>query len=412
MIVFLQITLIFILSLLGLTAGAVPSSTDHPQGALWNLIERGQHEAAQELEHRLAEVLQTAPLKNLSPIRVAPGFSASYVAKFSENIYAVLKETDPLLPDSHLRETAAYRMDRLLGLNMIPLTVPRQIDGKNYSLQLFYPMEQKTLRGAESDLYLRAGDVILFDVLIANGDRAVHQGHNVIPAVDGRLVAIDHARTFVPFEIKESPDKFSAFFTPTAEFKDNFMEVSDQAAQNTLKDFLPQETIRAVQRRLLLLKRVLAFQQDPAKTFLKTVPPLKSVNFETPLELKDQVFFDALALEKALKPADQEVLMGGELLQAKKYWQFATGVFLRNWLSYKEPLRRQLLQTFWSKHFISLLKIPDPQIEKITGPIVDDIVKLDKTKGFLLRPESLMAKVGAAMADSSGSHQCAKVFGF
>ncbi|MBM3297772.1 MAG: hypothetical protein FJY83_09270 [Candidatus Aminicenantes bacterium] len=48
------------------------------------------------------------------------------------------------MPDSYAYEIAAYELDKLLGLELVPVTVERTIEGRRGSLQLF-------LEGAESE---------------------------------------------------------------------------------------------------------------------------------------------------------------------------------------------------------------------------------------------------------------------
>ena len=100
-------------------------------------------------------------------------------------------------------EIAAYRMDKLLDLNMIPPTVERELNGMRGSLQYWVssPMseldrtEQK--RGIPKSRYdnwekmrhiARA-----FDCLIANNDRTQQ---NILYTADWRWILIDHSRSF------------------------------------------------------------------------------------------------------------------------------------------------------------------------------------------------------------------------
>ena len=107
-------------------------------------------------------------------------------------------------------EIAAYRMDKLLGLNMIPTTVERTFLGKRGSLQLWVdfrmnemqrknrgfsiPSEKKESR--DKLIYLARA----FDSLIANTDRA---DQNKQYTEDWRLILIDHSRSF------RSQDRFT-----------------------------------------------------------------------------------------------------------------------------------------------------------------------------------------------------------
>jgi hypothetical protein len=50
---------------------------------------------------------------------------------------SVRRPRPALMPDSYTYELAAYELDKLLGLELIPVTVKRQIDGRSGSLQEF-----------------------------------------------------------------------------------------------------------------------------------------------------------------------------------------------------------------------------------------------------------------------------------
>jgi len=100
-------------------------------------------------------------------------------------------------------EIAAYRMDKLLGLNMVPPTVERSYRGRKGSLQLWIYGCSSELARVENDIpyppekaeriarmqYLHRA----FDSLIGNADRTLQ---NMLWTEDWRLILIDHSRTF------------------------------------------------------------------------------------------------------------------------------------------------------------------------------------------------------------------------
>ena len=100
-------------------------------------------------------------------------------------------------------EIAAYRMDKLLGLGMVPPTVERRFREERGSVQ-YWVDDCMSLRDKEDKgvkippqkvlgwnraTYLQR----LFDNLIANEDRHMNQ---VLITPDWRMVLIDHSRTF------------------------------------------------------------------------------------------------------------------------------------------------------------------------------------------------------------------------
>ncbi len=102
-------------------------------------------------------------------------------------------------------EIAAYRMDKLLGLGMVPPTVEREFDGKKGSFQLWIESEFSLLEVMENGIPLPdknpeatifdRGKYLTraFDSLIANDDRTQQ---NIRYTKDWRTILIDHSRSF------------------------------------------------------------------------------------------------------------------------------------------------------------------------------------------------------------------------
>jgi hypothetical protein len=100
-------------------------------------------------------------------------------------------------------EIAAYRLDKLLGLNMIPPTVERRFRGERGSLQLWIESEMSLKSKIEEkveipEAFVRAWNRAAylqraFDNLIANEDR---HARNVLIVRDWRMILIDHSRSF------------------------------------------------------------------------------------------------------------------------------------------------------------------------------------------------------------------------
>ncbi len=105
-------------------------------------------------------------------------------------------------PDRYQHEVAAYRLDRRLGLGLVPATVLRDLGGRRGSLQLWVPgaVDKEAAEAYELELYqteltdrqLALGAV--FDALIGNGDR---EPSDVLCLVNGEQVfLIDHSESF------------------------------------------------------------------------------------------------------------------------------------------------------------------------------------------------------------------------
>jgi len=98
-------------------------------------------------------------------------------------------------------ELAAYRLDRLIGLDMIPVTVARTIDRHRGTLQFWVDgainlrtmTEQNLVPEGWCDAEPQYNLMNVFDVLIHNTDRTQE---NALFTRDWTLVLIDHSRAF------------------------------------------------------------------------------------------------------------------------------------------------------------------------------------------------------------------------
>jgi hypothetical protein len=100
--------------------------------------------------------------------------------------------------ESYKAEIAAYKLDRMLGMNMVPPIVERHMDGKNGAAVLWVEnvrgwSVEKPPQGPEPQWSLQLIRMKMFDQLIANIDR--NQG-NLIYDADWHLFLIDHSRAF------------------------------------------------------------------------------------------------------------------------------------------------------------------------------------------------------------------------
>jgi hypothetical protein len=98
-------------------------------------------------------------------------------------------------------ELAAYKLDRLLGLDMVPVTVPRTIKGRRGILQFWVDdsinlrtmLEQQLQPTGWCDVEPQYNLMNIFDILIHNTDRTQE---NALFTKDWMLVLIDHSRAF------------------------------------------------------------------------------------------------------------------------------------------------------------------------------------------------------------------------
>jgi hypothetical protein len=107
------------------------------------------------------------------------------------------------IPDEWRYEIAAYRMDKLLDLGMVPPTVERVLWRRKGSLQFWAKTARSLLDVAEKKIQIPPSYaepmtrnkylVRAFDSLIANEDRTQQ---NVRYTEDWRTILIDHSRSF------------------------------------------------------------------------------------------------------------------------------------------------------------------------------------------------------------------------
>ena len=114
--------------------------------------------------------------------------------------------------DSYRYERAAYLLDRLLGLGMVPVTVLRREQSKEGALVAWVEdaiTEQERLRlklaPEDTDLLIRQrADMRLFDALVYNLDNNL--GNQLWTQHDWKLHLIDHSRAFR--QQKSLPESF------------------------------------------------------------------------------------------------------------------------------------------------------------------------------------------------------------
>jgi len=105
--------------------------------------------------------------------------------------------------DSYINEIAAFRLDRLLGVNLVPIAVERQLPGSEMGLLQFWieGVSNKTEREENNTEFNSTCPKVeqyitryIFDVLIYNDDR--NQGNLVFSQDKNMLYLIDHSIAF------------------------------------------------------------------------------------------------------------------------------------------------------------------------------------------------------------------------
>jgi hypothetical protein len=174
-------------------------------------------------------------------------------------------------PDSWKWEIAAYRVDKLLDLNMVSATVERRFQGDRGSIQIFAEAEMSLKQKMERNIKMPSYKIFywnralylqrFFDNLIGNEDR--HQ-NNYLITKDWRLILIDHSRSF------RTAKKFTTELLYTEKRSEGPMEMKElprtlvdklkaltaESVKAAVGEYLTDEEVKAVllRRDLMLLE--------------------------------------------------------------------------------------------------------------------------------------------------------------
>ena len=120
----------------------------------------------------------------------------------TQSVFEAGKATELNFKDSYRYNIAGYRLGQLLGLNTIPMSVERNVDGKNAAVTWWVDdvkmdekerLKQKTWGPHPLRTQLQLQTMRVFDELIQNRDR--NQG-NILWTSDFTMWMIDHTRAF------------------------------------------------------------------------------------------------------------------------------------------------------------------------------------------------------------------------
>ena len=151
-------------------------------------------------------------------------------------------------------DAAAYRLDRLLDLDMVPVSVRREVDGKDGTLQFLPPQtvhegtRSETGRGygASCPLQDQFQALYVFDVLIFNEGRTLER--MIYDTRDWGLILIEHERAFAarkgrPRHLENAPVEV------TDGWRAALSELNDETLQAELGDVLDKKRLRALASR-------------------------------------------------------------------------------------------------------------------------------------------------------------------
>jgi hypothetical protein len=154
-------------------------------------------------ESAVEESLRTAKIERIEMVPV--GVTNPRRAFFSAGSPLASAAWKPLRPgmrngywESYKSEIAAYELDKLLGMHMVPPTVEREIEGERGAVVLWLDgvkswNNKQPVHGPEPQWSRQISRMKLFDRLTANIDR--NQG-NLLYDDEWHLFLIDHSRAF------------------------------------------------------------------------------------------------------------------------------------------------------------------------------------------------------------------------
>src|SRR6185295_4282295 len=150
-------------------------------------------------------------------------------------------------------EVAAYKLDRLLGLDMVPVTVLRTIKNHKGALQFWVNdainvrklQEEKIQPTGWCDIRPQYNLMNIFDILIHNTDRTQE---NAIFTKDWTLVLIDHTRAFPPLTKNPTLLYWGEVRVPPA-LAARLATLNEEMLTKALKPYLQQRQITALLKR-------------------------------------------------------------------------------------------------------------------------------------------------------------------
>ena len=179
-------------------------------------------------------------------------------------------KVDVNFQDSWQTEIAAYHVDRIIGLGLVPATVERKVNSNVGSLQWFVESMMpeaerfaKKLSPPDLEAWNRIMfKVRLFDQLIANVDRHLN---NMLVTADFDVRLVDHSRSFRTFRELPRPEDLQRF---SQSLLDGITRLSKDEVKKRAGRYLRAEQIDSLLKRrdaiLALAKKLVATKGEAA----------------------------------------------------------------------------------------------------------------------------------------------------
>jgi hypothetical protein len=197
----------------------------------------------------LEQLLATGEI--VSPPREEAGRTLVDVSDNTHTVSAIFSKRSSrgFFPD-----IAAYRLDRLLGLDMVPVTVRRKVGKTEGSLQFFPEKtsdeEQRSSSGnggsAQCELPLQWEAMYVFDTLIYNEGRSLQR--MLYDPSGWRLILVEHDRAFK--NAKGRPPHLARASVPVSDgWRDALAALDDALLAERFADVLDSRRLKALGRR-------------------------------------------------------------------------------------------------------------------------------------------------------------------
>jgi hypothetical protein len=188
----------------------------------------------------------------VGPISQGTGWQLVQVVAGDESVFAYFSE--PPRENGFLPELAAYRLDRMLGLYMVPVTVLREIKGRQGTLQ-FVPgaaiSERARVTEGKGDhaycsLDKQMGAMRVFDALINQPARAPLS--MLYSQDDWQLMLVNHENSF---SIANGRQDYHENVVPAVggQWRSALLELDDEKLRRNLGDVLDANRLEALARR-------------------------------------------------------------------------------------------------------------------------------------------------------------------
>lgn len=173
--------------------------------------------------------------------------------------------------DHWRNEVAAYKLDRLMGLEAVPVTVEREVDGKRGSLQFWVHglvnwrtvSEAGKAPGNWCEMHPQYQTLKVFDALVHNLDRT--QENLAFQKSDWKLILIDHSRTFAA-RAKILDKIESEYLVVSPAMANRLKALTEESVMAATESYLNLSQVRTLLgRRDILLRDYLAADREPVE---------------------------------------------------------------------------------------------------------------------------------------------------